>query len=428
MKNKILILLVSLFSIFIISDRVEAWSSSQVPDFLLGFQNWEMVCSRGDTFDNENANENCSFSNADSPYLFINYLEFDTKLRFYPYVLLLDIGSREQDVRLYFSMTPLSLKCEKGSGNVDSCYLGTYKNGVFSNTNYIQLSGQAGLKNGSTVYFFNTYENITTNQIVAYENNGEYRLNYGSGNYANILDVIYANYDVYYVNDNTTHSSYYSYLDLSEYIDISIPDNRNIFEKIRDGILSIPNTIITWGSRIFNAIGDLSGNIVNGILNGLTSFFNIGVDAVSSKIVSLYNALYEELGFLTYPFEWIIQILNRYLTIEDTGSYVISWPDFTVPNFGTVIIHSGSFDLASILVDNNINTMHNYYLIIVDAVCILAFFNLCLNEYNILFGGYVSTYEDLTETTSYSYDSNGELLGSHNSYTKRSGKRESGKK
>ena len=76
------------------------------------------------------------------------------------------------------------------------------------------------------------------------------------------------------------------------------------------------------------------------------------------------------------------------LTVNDTGSYVISWNDITVPNFEEyVIIKKGSFDLSDLLKNFWIKMAHTLYMTFVSAYLLLAFFKFCNNKYSDMFGG-----------------------------------------
>ncbi len=94
----------------------------------------------------------------------------------------------------------------------------------------------------------------------------------------------------------------------------------------------------------------------------------------------------EKLGFMYYPIEFFSDFCNRIIDLEDTGSYVISWPSVKVPNFDFTIINAGSYDLASILNDPTIKNWHDYYFIFFDGLLIIAFFNLCINKINNILG------------------------------------------
>ena len=122
------------------------------------------------------------------------------------------------------------------------------------------------------------------------------------------------------------------------------------------------------------------------------------------------TSLTEQFGFLSYPFTWVITFLQRFTELQDTGSYVVSWSDIKVPNFDFVIISKGSFDFASLLDNANIKSMHDIYLMCMDALLIFSFFNYCSNVYNRIFGNN-DTYETdiLSASQNYTVDDNGKV-------------------
>ena len=131
--------------------------------------------------------------------------------------------------------------------------------------------------------------------------------------------------------------------------------------------------------------------------NDVMNFFNtvldpdfwFGVeDSYLNDWFSRMNMLFsEQFGFLAYPFTWILTFLQRLVEYEDTGHYIISWPDIAVPNFeSSHIIEAGSFDLATLLENDVINTFHETYFIVVNGLIILTFLNYCLNKINSVLG------------------------------------------
>lgn len=102
---------------------------------------------------------------------------------------------------------------------------------------------------------------------------------------------------------------------------------------------------------------------------------------------SRMNMLFsEQFGFLAYPFTWILTFLQRLIEYEDTGHYVISWGNISVPNFDFNIIEAGSFDLATLLENSTIATFHDLYFVCVNGLIILTFLNYCLNKINSVLG------------------------------------------
>ena len=130
--------------------------------------------------------------------------------------------------------------------------------------------------------------------------------------------------------------------------------------------------------------------------NNVIEFFNkvldpdtwFGVDdSYLNDWFSRMNMLFsEQFGFLAYPFTWILTFLQRLVEYQDTGHYVISWGDIKVPNFDVNIIEAGSFDLATLLENDVINTFHETYFIVVNGLIILTFLNYCLNKINSVLG------------------------------------------
>ncbi|HIQ93868.1 TPA: hypothetical protein IAB29_01875 [Candidatus Ventrenecus stercoripullorum] len=130
--------------------------------------------------------------------------------------------------------------------------------------------------------------------------------------------------------------------------------------------------------------------------NNVIEFFNkvldpdtwFGVDdSYLNDWFSRMNMLFsEQFGFLAYPFTWILTFLQRLVEYQDTGHYVISWGDIKVPNFDANIISAGSFDLATLLENDVINTFHETYFIVVNGLIILSFLNYCLNKINSVLG------------------------------------------
>lgn len=166
--------------------------------------------------------------------------------------------------------------------------------------------------------------------------------------------------------------------------------------------------------NIFEAILDLPNTIVNLILDGLSSLFIPSDDFLQNWFTEMQESLEEQLGFLSYPTTWIITILQRFMTLEDTGSYVISWGNINVPLFDLSIIQAGSFDFATLLENDTINTFHKIYFMVLNALTLLAFMGLCMNTYNRIFGGDQDNYTYLSVENSYDVDpSTGEVLTQH---------------
>jgi len=168
--------------------------------------------------------------------------------------------------------------------------------------------------------------------------------------------------------------------------------------------------------NIFQQLIELPGKIINGITSALSSIVSLIGDLLKSLFIpsddylqgwftDVQGSIETQLGFLAYPFTWILEVLGKFLTLSDTGSYVISWSALKVPNFEDfTLISAGSYDLASLLSNKTIKAFHDMYLIILDALMVLAFMSLCMNTYNKVFGGDQDNYEYISVDEGYTAD------------------------
>lgn len=176
-------------------------------------------------------------------------------------------------------------------------------------------------------------------------------------------------------------------------IDDSLGDlnetNKGIWETIKDG---------------FSFIFELPGKLVELLLDGLSTLLIPSDEFFSDYFSSLSDFFEDKFGFLAYPFTWVVDVLNYYTQLEDTGSYVLSWPNINVPVIGQKIISAGSIDLADALDDPNINEVHEIYLAFVDFMLFLAFLKLCQNKYASIVGGQQDNYEYISTVEGYTAD------------------------
>ncbi len=116
-------------------------------------------------------------------------------------------------------------------------------------------------------------------------------------------------------------------------------------------------------------------------------------ESLESWLSRMNNLINNQMGFLAYPFTWTLNFLERFVALEDTGSYVISWGNIAVPNFNQNIINAGSYDLATLLENPTIKNAHDIYIMGLNAILLLMFMNTCWNKFNEVFGGSVVTYD-----------------------------------
>lgn len=107
----------------------------------------------------------------------------------------------------------------------------------------------------------------------------------------------------------------------------------------------------------------------------LKSIFIPSDDFLSNFFNDMYNWFCDRLGFLSYPLQLIINILNKMLNINFKDP-VITIPDIREPFTNELFIHSTTFNFNSLLNNNILKNVHDIYLILVDAVIIFGLVNL----------------------------------------------------
>lgn len=132
--------------------------------------------------------------------------------------------------------------------------------------------------------------------------------------------------------------------------------------------------------NIFQKIIELPSLILDGLLNLFKSIFIPSDDFLGNYFSDLFDWFCDRLGFLSYPLELILDILNKILNIN-FGEPEFIIPDIHEPFTNTVFIHSTSFNFNSMLENNILKTVHDIYLILVDAVIIFALVNLAKKKF-----------------------------------------------
>lgn len=75
-------------------------------------------------------------------------------------------------------------------------------------------------------------------------------------------------------------------------------------------------------------------------------------------------------GILYYPFELLVDFLNRISTISESGTAVLNVPDVKINMFGNelILIHAFTYDFYSILSTDTYKNIHTIYLTVVDII------------------------------------------------------------
>ena len=94
----------------------------------------------------------------------------------------------------------------------------------------------------------------------------------------------------------------------------------------------------------------------------------------------LKNWFSDRFGFLFYPFQLILDILNRLLNIN-FAEPIFNIPDINEPFTNNKLISATTYNLNDLLSNNVFKTIHDLYFVIVDAFIIICLVNLIKKKY-----------------------------------------------
>ena len=115
------------------------------------------------------------------------------------------------------------------------------------------------------------------------------------------------------------------------------------------------------------------------LINALKSLFIPSDGFLENYFNELKEWFSARLGFLSYPLELILNVLNRIKTIN-FDEPIIQIPDFVEPSTNEKIINARTYNLNSLLENNTFKTCHDIYLVLVDAIIIFGLVNLLKNK------------------------------------------------
>ena len=182
---------------------------------------------------------------------------------------------------------------------------------------------------------------------------------------------------------------------VSKYINVLTPyeEEKGFWENITSFFTNFWDNLTGFFSGAFEQF-QMKFNIwFMDFLKATARIFLPSQESLESWLSRMNTLIDNQMGFLAYPFTWTLNFLERFVALEDTGSYVISWGNIAVPNFNQNIINAGSYDLATLLENPTIKNAHDIYIMAVNAILLLMFMNTCWNKFNEVFGGSVVTYD-----------------------------------
>lgn len=120
--------------------------------------------------------------------------------------------------------------------------------------------------------------------------------------------------------------------------------------------------------------------LIDLLIEALKSLFIPGDEFFSNYFNELKEWFSNRFGFLAYPLDLVLDILNRILNINFTEP-AFNIPEIKEPITNTNLISATSFNFNTLLENETLKTVHDTYLILVDAVIIFALVNLAKTKF-----------------------------------------------
>ena len=144
--------------------------------------------------------------------------------------------------------------------------------------------------------------------------------------------------------------------------------------------------VFTRIGNFFNSILDFFGSILSDFGDLLVSLFVPDSDEFSSVFDTLSSFLNNKLGFLMFPFDFIIDFLNRFVNLPNEPVKNITVSSVQIGDFGT-LIPGFSFNFSEYWEKEPFSQFYDIYLIFIHAFIGFGLYKLSLSKFNEIVGG-----------------------------------------
>ena len=152
----------------------------------------------------------------------------------------------------------------------------------------------------------------------------------------------------------------------------------NEAQESRKGILATIKEVVSY-------INPFSENffvykLIELLIEALKNLFIPETDFFTNYFNELKEWFSDRFGFLAYPLELILDILNRILNINFVEPE-FSIPDIIEPVTNVKLVSATTYNFNSLLENQTLKNVHDIYFILVDAVIIFALINLAKTKF-----------------------------------------------
>ena len=135
-------------------------------------------------------------------------------------------------------------------------------------------------------------------------------------------------------------------------------------------------SILSWVKKIWQTVSDIPGAIADAV----AGIFVPSADFYPTAISNLKDAFSDRMGLLTYPISVLFDFLDRVVNLSDQQP-ILTWGNIYLPGYATPLVAAGQYNLNDAIGTSQGKQLHDIYLVIVDAMMILAFVELCRHKY-----------------------------------------------
>lgn len=125
-------------------------------------------------------------------------------------------------------------------------------------------------------------------------------------------------------------------------------------------------------TNIFIRLGNGIKELFKSLIDGITNLFTPDFEDMGETFGELGDLLKEKTGFMWESLDIFIDIINRFLRLNE-GEVIIHIPNINVPNFNFTIIPEQNWNLSSYFKSGSLKTLYDTYKLLISGIFIMLF-------------------------------------------------------